>query len=83
MLRHEQASEQFLTSIVDVPAVLDEADRLLSDTFAEHLEMILQHIPQRRQTLLFSATMSINENDLERVGCSTTPFKCEVSAKYA
>lgn len=38
--------------------VLDEADKLLSDTFAEHLEVIFDHLPSTRQTLLFSATMT-------------------------
>ncbi|CAG8453813.1 12049_t:CDS:2 [Acaulospora morrowiae] len=40
--------------------VLDEADRLLSDTFAEDLGVILDHIPSKRQTLLFTATMTEN-----------------------
>ncbi|OZJ04296.1 hypothetical protein BZG36_02576 [Bifiguratus adelaidae] len=38
--------------------VLDEADRLLSDTFADDLEVILNEIPEKRQTLLFTATIS-------------------------
>ena len=36
--------------------VLDEADRLLDLGFAEELGRILEQLPQRRQTLLFSAT---------------------------
>lgn len=36
--------------------VLDEADRLLDLGFAEELHRILQLVPRRRQTLLFSAT---------------------------
>ncbi|GET03731.1 probable ATP-dependent RNA helicase DDX49 [Rhizophagus clarus] len=38
--------------------VLDEADRLLSDTFAEDLATIFDTIPKKRQTLLFTATMT-------------------------
>ncbi|GFR62555.1 ATP-dependent RNA helicase DDX49 [Elysia marginata] len=39
--------------------VLDEADRLLEDTgFAEQLEIIFKKLPEKRQTLLFSATMT-------------------------
>ncbi|KAI9032243.1 P-loop containing nucleoside triphosphate hydrolase protein [Hyaloraphidium curvatum] len=38
--------------------VLDEADRLLETTFADDLEVILSRLPARRQTLLFSATMT-------------------------
>ncbi|KAJ2016853.1 putative RNA helicase, partial [Coemansia sp. S610] len=38
--------------------VLDEADRLLTDTFAPDLAVIMDAIPRRRQTLLFTATMT-------------------------
>lgn len=38
--------------------VLDEADRLLEDSFADELSFILDSIPAQRQTLLFSATMT-------------------------
>ena len=38
--------------------VLDEADRLLESSFEAELQVILQFLPARRQTLLFSATMT-------------------------
>jgi ATP-dependent RNA helicase DDX49/DBP8 len=38
--------------------VLDEADRLLTETFAEDLGGILKVLPSKRQTLLFTATMT-------------------------
>ncbi|KAF9973175.1 putative RNA helicase [Actinomortierella ambigua] len=38
--------------------VLDEADRLLSDTFADDLAGIFNVLPTKRQTLLFTATMT-------------------------
>jgi len=38
--------------------VLDEADRLLSETFADDLGGILSVLPEKRQTLLFTATMT-------------------------
>jgi ATP-dependent RNA helicase DeaD len=37
--------------------VLDEADEMLDMGFAEDIEAILEHAPERRQTVLFSATM--------------------------
>jgi len=38
--------------------ILDEADEMLTMGFKEDLEMILAQTPQKKQTLLFSATMS-------------------------
>ncbi|KAJ1836975.1 putative RNA helicase, partial [Coemansia sp. RSA 2708] len=38
--------------------VLDEADRLLTETFAPDLAVIMDAIPRTRQTLLFTATMT-------------------------
>lgn len=37
--------------------VLDEADEMLQMGFREDIEDILKHIPDKRQTILFSATM--------------------------
>ena len=40
--------------------VLDETDRMLDIGFDVQLEAIAKHLPKKRQTLLFSATMSNN-----------------------
>jgi len=37
--------------------VLDEADEMLNMGFYEDIEAIFEHLPKKRQTLLFSATM--------------------------
>ena len=38
--------------------VLDEADEMLDMGFRDDIETILQHVPEERQTVFFSATMS-------------------------
>jgi ATP-dependent RNA helicase RhlE len=45
--------------------VLDEADKLLNPGFKEELNRIISFLPQKRQNILFSATLS---NDLENIG---------------
>ena len=37
--------------------VLDEADRMLDMGFVQDVKKVIRHLPQKRQTLLFSATM--------------------------
>lgn len=46
--------------------VLDEADRLLSSTFAPELAEIFSHLPSQRQTLLFTATATAEIEALAR-----------------
>ncbi len=38
-------------------AILDEADQMLDMGFEEDMEKILSYVPEKRQTLLFSATL--------------------------
>lgn len=46
--------------------VLDEADEMLDMGFAEDIEAILEHAPQQRQTVLFSATMPARIDGMAR-----------------
>lgn len=46
--------------------ILDEADRMLDMGFFEDLMKIISHIPEKRQTLLFSATMPNNIRKLAK-----------------
>lgn len=48
--------------------VLDEADRLLSDSFAKHLSMCFEILPEagKRQNLLFTATVTDSVRDLAK-----------------
>jgi ATP-dependent RNA helicase DeaD len=46
--------------------VLDEGDEMLDMGFIEDIEWILEHVPEERQTALFSATMPDRIADLAR-----------------
>jgi ATP-dependent RNA helicase DDX27 len=47
--------------------VMDEADRMLEDGFADELNEIIKACPKGRQTMLFSATMTDNVDQLIRM----------------
>ena len=51
--------------------IFDEADRMLETCFQPALESILAHLPKKRQTMLFSATLSESIDEL-KVKFSTT-----------
>ncbi|MBE0674079.1 MAG: DEAD/DEAH box helicase, partial [Bacteroidales bacterium] len=46
--------------------ILDEADRMLDIGFYEDIMMIISHVPEKRQTLMFSATMASRIRALSR-----------------
>lgn len=59
--------------------VLDEADRMLSLNFEESLTRILQELPSRRRTFLFSATMTSSVKKLQRASLKHDPVKVSVT----
>lgn len=74
-------SSSFQTDKVEI-LVLDEADRMLEEGFADELNEILDTIPKSRQTMLFSATMTSRVDDLIRVGLQR-PVRLMVDAQKA
>ena len=58
--------------------VLDEADRMLDMGFIHDVKRIIRALPQKRQTLLFSATMPQEIQDLSR-NILSKPVKVEVN----
>ncbi|GMM50789.1 putative ATP-dependent RNA helicase [Starmerella bacillaris] len=63
---HVRNSPSFSCDQVEV-LVLDEADRMLEEGFEAELTEILKLIPMKRQTMLFSATMNSNIQDLVKL----------------
>ncbi|KAI4190289.1 MAG: hypothetical protein L6R41_000902 [Letrouitia leprolyta] len=64
---HMRNSASFTLDTLEI-LVLDEADRMLEDGFADELNEILTTIPKSRQTMLFSATMTDRVDKLIRLG---------------
>lgn len=58
--------------------VLDEADRMLDMGFINDIKKIIQKIPEKRQTLFFSATMPATISDLAH-SILKDPVKVEVT----
>jgi ATP-dependent RNA helicase DDX27 len=66
LIDHLRNSPSFNIDALDV-LVLDEADRMLSDGFADELAEIIKACPVSRQTMLFSATMTDSVDELVRM----------------
>ena len=64
LLEHAALSNLNLSNIEFL--VLDEADRMLDMGFIDDVQAILKKLPTKRQTLLFSATMSQAVKDLAK-----------------
>ncbi|KAH8120370.1 P-loop containing nucleoside triphosphate hydrolase protein [Phellopilus nigrolimitatus] len=66
LIDHLRNSPSFALDTLDV-LILDEADRMLSDGFADELKEIIGACPASRQTMLFSATMTDDVDALVRM----------------
>ncbi|KAJ7169880.1 DEAD-domain-containing protein [Mycena filopes] len=66
LIDHIHNSPSFTLDTLDI-LVLDEADRMLSDGFADELAEIIKSCPTSRQTMLFSATMTDSVDELVRM----------------
>lgn len=76
---HMRNTASFVVENLEI-LVLDEADRMLEDGFADELNEVLSTIPKSRQTMLFSATMTQDVDKLIRVGLNK-PVRLMVDAK--
>ncbi|EGO00704.1 hypothetical protein SERLA73DRAFT_105076 [Serpula lacrymans var. lacrymans S7.3] len=79
LIDHLHNSPSFTLDALDI-LVLDEADRMLEDGFADELTEIVKACPVSRQTMLFSATMTDSVDKLIRLSL-TKPVRIFVDAK--
>ncbi|KAI5124654.1 hypothetical protein M0805_004262 [Coniferiporia weirii] len=79
LIDHLRNSPSFALDTLDV-LILDEADRMLSDGFADELKEIISACPPSRQTMLFSATMTDDVDALVRMSLNK-PVKLFVDPK--
>jgi ATP-dependent RNA helicase DeaD len=62
--------------------VLDEADEMLSMGFTEEVEALLGHLPEERQTALFSATMPKEIQSLAKKA-TNNPYRVNLSKEIS
>lgn len=73
LLDHLQNSSEFVYKNLQC-LIIDEADRILDIGFEEEVKQILRILPKRRQTMLFSATLTKKTEDLVKVALKSEPL---------
>ncbi|KAI8867299.1 DEAD-domain-containing protein [Ramicandelaber brevisporus] len=81
LIDHLRNSRSFDVRNIDV-LIMDEADRMLEEGFKEELSEIIRHCPKKRQTMLFSATMTDNVDELIRLSLNK-PVRIQVDSAKA
>lgn len=66
LLQHMDETSLFHTCDLQM-LILDEADRILDMGFSDTMNAIIENLPAKRQTLLFSATQTKSVKDLARL----------------
>ncbi|CAG5118180.1 unnamed protein product [Candidula unifasciata] len=80
LLDHLQNTKDFLYKNLQC-LIIDEADRILDMGFEEEMKQIIQLLPKKRQTMLFSATPTRKTEDLARISLKKEPFYVGVDDK--
>ncbi|KAJ2757631.1 nucleolar DEAD-box protein required for synthesis of 60S ribosomal subunit, partial [Coemansia nantahalensis] len=76
LIDHLRNSASFHLDGIEI-LVMDEADRMLEDGFEEELTEIVRACPKKRQTMLFSATMTDNVDKLIRLSLNK-PVRAQI-----
>lgn len=74
LLDHMQNTEKFIYKNLKC-LVIDEADKILDIGFEEDMKSILKLLPEDRQTMLFSATLTAKTNDLIQLAIKRNPVR--------
>ncbi|KAK7354318.1 hypothetical protein VNO80_19777 [Phaseolus coccineus] len=77
LLDHLQNTKGFIYKNLEC-LMIDEADRILEANFEEEMKQIINILPKKRQTALFSATQTKKVEDLARLSFQTTPIYINV-----